>query len=139
MNFKAILQEIDAEIEKLTNIRTIMAGLTAPVRRSTTDNRDAPLGRRKSRVSKQEAKPPSVQIPIPRFVLLPPVHKREYAPRNRSLAPIRGALATAPSRRPIFVPRTQAMKAAEPVVRSAAMEADRMETAIRHNLLGGAA
>lgn len=131
MDFSGILREIDAEIERLEQIRGIVAALSGPV---------LPRAERITQMAQAELVEAKVQQP--ELVVLPPKKKREYTRRARHAAETPRALATAIPDRPVFVPRGAAVEAA-PAVKQEPVEpevsAEELEAAMRRRLLGDAA
>lgn len=130
MDFAIVLREIDAEIERLVQTRAIVASLATPVRSPQKRTR-APLS--------QSAKPvPAPQVPAePRLVVLPPRRKREYAPRKSAVAPKpKSALGPAPTERLVIIPRPTASASPAKPAAPPQEAADRIEAAMRRNLMG---
>jgi hypothetical protein len=127
MNVTAIVCEIDAEIEKLQKLRKVLAGLWNVCPKETT-NRE-----RKKRA------PRPVISPEPTLTVLPPRVKREYRPRIKPFPREQKALAPPISDKPVFVPRSATPTLPDPRSRSNDSNVESIETAVRRNLLGGAA
>lgn len=126
MNIELIVGEIDAEIEKLKRIRTILGKLLAPKSRTIAKRRPAPLRQL-----------PQVSVrPEPRLVVLPPKERREYTRRVQPVLVEPKALAAPASSRPVFVPKT-AIRNAEPA--KVTDPGINLEAVMRRKLLGGAA
>lgn len=123
MNIKAILREIDAEIEKLQRIRLIFKGLLEPKPRQIARTRRARVKR-----------PSVVEIkPEPHLIVLPPKQKREYTHRIKPNVIEPKALAAPVSNRPVFVPKTVVQ---EPRTATIIGAANDLEATIRQNLMG---
>jgi hypothetical protein len=98
---------------------------------------------RPSRILRQKLTLEALPVPVaaliePRLVIVPARKKREYRARTRPAAKTPGALASAPSARPVFVPRAVAAPPAS-APKPATLTAEQMEAAVRHKLLGGVA
>jgi hypothetical protein len=130
MDIAAILQELDAEIETLECIRTILEGLSDhPVKRTRRGTRNIP---------KQIPPAPSgVAVTEPKLIVLPPKVVRRRIRSARVALPEPRALAAPLSERPIFVARpvvpvTTPEGPSETTISHAALE-----SAVRRNILGG--
>jgi hypothetical protein len=138
MNIAAILSEIDAEIEALRNIRSIIQGLSAPVH---------PLRRKRKRTSSQPQESDQVELRVerlprvemlPQIKVVPPKQRREYRPRTKPVLEMPRALARGPSTQPVFVRRT-AVSETEPVFTAQGLSETALEAVVRQNLMGGIA
>lgn len=131
MDYSAIIREIDGEIEKLLRARQIIADLAVPVRGGKPPSRRVSVEAR--------THPAPTAPPQPRVVIVPPRRPREYRRRVQQPPPVPIALGPAPTDRPVVVnpprPETVMAKLREVPI---PVNTD-LETAIRRNLLGGAA
>jgi hypothetical protein len=125
MDFKTILFQLDQEIEKLKSIRKVLAGLASPVRPQSPAKR-----------SRRKAAFKAIQAPEPRLIVLPPITKREYGRRLRSVPQMPKALAAPISTKPVFVPKTSLAAPRERVTNRSEMSPDALEAVLRRNLLG---
>ena len=126
MDIKGILREIDAEIGKLIQVRSILEGLLEPKPKKAASQR-----RRRMKSLRH------IEVaPEPRVIVLPPKQRREYTRRAEPRIVEPRALATPLSSAPIFVP-----KAAVPATHNERTAGDdsALEAAMRRKLLGGAA
>lgn len=137
MNIAAILSEIDAEIETLRDIRSIIQELSAPVR---------PLRRKRKRTSSQPQEIGHVELRVevlpriellPQIKVMPPKQRREYRPRTKPVLEMPRALARAPSTQPVFVRRT--VLETKPVFTAPGLNETALEAVVRQNLMGGIA
>lgn len=126
MDMAAILQEIDAEIEKLERVREIIAGLYRPVRR------------RKKRPKRTPPVPAATARAEPKLVVVPPRTKREYRTRVKATTQIAGALAAPVSYSPVFVPRAISLDLPVREPKLNELDPTALEAAMRQNLLSGA-
>ena len=126
MDIEGILREIDAELDKLQRIRSIVVSLS----------RAAAIKPTKVRRTRVLGFIQTDPTPEPRLIVLPPKRKREYTRRVKPAIKESKALAPPINYRPVFVPKS--MKAQPPIT-----EPDRdesaLEAAMRQKLLGGAA
>jgi hypothetical protein len=131
MDIAAILREIDAEIEKLRLIRTIVEELlpSAPQTR-IKKKRQAPV----QRIVVTPEPKPIVQQPT--LIVLPPKAKREYRPRYKAVGQEPRALASVIPKGPVFVPRAEATVLPEAVSQKIDFGSEALEAAVRKNFLG---
>lgn len=138
MDFVPVLRAIEAEIEKLQRIRSVVAGLPRPSRLLRRNL--ALVSQISASTPATPARPQRPERPEPKATVVPPRRKREYRARTRPNAKPQTALSSAPLNRPVFVPRSPAASAvAAPAPTPAALTPEQMEAAVRQNLLGGAA
>ena len=126
MNIEGILREIDAEIDMLRRIRSIVEGLSG----AAVKKHGKPKRTRVVRDIQTEPKPE------PRLIVVPPKQKRAYTRRVKPLVSEPKALAAPLSVRPVFVPRSMP---AEPQPAKMDTDANALEATMRQKLLGGAA
>jgi hypothetical protein len=123
VNIELIVGELDAQIEKLQQIRAILEELLRPKSRGIVKPRRA----RVRRVPQIELKPE------PRLVVLPPKQRREYTRRVKQATIEPKALAAPMSDRPVFVPKA-AVQESQPA--KAAHDGSGLEAVMRRKLLG---
>jgi hypothetical protein len=124
MNIEPILREIDAEINKLRQIRSIVERLLQ------TESQQV-LRMRRERLKRA---PVADTTPEPRVIVLPPRPQREYIRRARPTVAAPRALAAPTSSGPIFIPKAALRR---PETAKAAATDSVLETAMRQKLLGG--
>jgi hypothetical protein len=131
MDIAAILHEIDAEIEKLERIRTIVEGLlpTVPAKKIKAK-------RKKPVRDKEVVAEPNQIVPPPTLVVLPPRSKREYRPRQIAIVQQPRPLASAIPQRPVFVPRAVILDRTEVATEHAGFAPEALEAALRKSFLG---
>ena len=123
MNIELIVGELDAQIEKLQQIRAILEELLRPKSRGI--------------VKPRRARVPQIELkPEPRLVVLPPKQRREYTRRVKQATIEPKALAAPMSDRPVFVPKA-AVQESQPA--KAAHDGSGLEAVMRRKLLGEAA
>jgi hypothetical protein len=121
MDIAEILFEMDAEIERLGRIRTIVEGLAwPPPRKQKKPRRRQPI-------------PRELVIAAPRLTILPPKPRSEYRRKRKTVSEPR-ALSSAVPEKPVFVPR--AAVRSELVTNATEFGLDALEAALRQNLLG---
>lgn len=131
MDIEAILREIDAEIEKLNAVRAVIATLEKPY---------TPKRIRHSKPNRREAPVPLVTVPsLPAITVLPPKRKREYHRSYKPLPQEPRALSSGVPDKPVFVPLAKITQRNIPTSKAVDFDPERMEAALRHSLLGGAA
>jgi hypothetical protein len=126
MDIAAILRELDAELERLEQVRAILLSIAGP-------------GRLTTKVRKQEASAPepvAVAQPEPVLTIVPPKVKRVYRPRVKAVAAAVTALAAPLSDKPVFVARAASVAPAPQPIRATE---ESLEASVRRNLLGSAA
>jgi hypothetical protein len=126
VNIELIVDEIDAEIEKLQRIQAILKRLLSP----------RPQMVAKPRPARVKRLPQIADQPEPGFIVLPPKQRREYTPRAKPILIEPRALAAPANNRPVFVPKA-AVRRSEPA--KVAGVDSRMEAVMRRKLLDGAA
>ncbi|WP_035348060.1 hypothetical protein [Edaphobacter aggregans] len=130
MEIAAILREIDAEIERLQYIRTIVEGLAWP----------APRKQKQPRKQKEPRQPkPVPQEPIiatPTLTFLPPKQRTEYRRRKKPAPEQPRALSSAVPDKPVFVPRAAVSALTEIVTKPVEFTPEALEAALRQNFLG---
>jgi len=129
MDIAAILREIDAEIEKLRLIRTIVEELlpSAPQTRIRKKRR-APVQR--------ILVTPEPIVQQPTLMILPPKVKREYRPRYRPVEQEARALASVIPNGPVFVPKSGVTVPRELINEKTGSDPGALEVAMRKNFLG---
>jgi hypothetical protein len=142
MDIAEILFEIDAEIERLGRIRTIVEGLAwPPPRKQKKPRRRQPIPRElviaAPRLTilppKPTILPPKPTILPPKLTILPPKPRSEYRRKRKTVSEPR-ALSSAVPEKPVFVPR--AAVRSELVTNATEFGLDALEAALRQNLLG---
>jgi hypothetical protein len=126
VNIELIVGEIDAEIEKLLEIRAVLEKLLVP--KSRTDAKLRPT--RPKLVTQTPVRPE------PQLVILPPKRHRQHTRRVLPVVILPKALAAPASHLPVFVPKA-AIQETRPV--TAAGHSNGLEAVMRRKLLGGAA
>jgi len=126
VNIDLIVGEIDAEIEKLQQIRAILEDLLTPKSRTVTKPRPARVKRL-----------PQIEVqPEPRLIVLPPRRRRESTRKVKPVSMQPRALAAPLSSLPVFVPKA-AVRDSQPA--KVTGDIDGLEAVMRRKLLGGAA
>jgi hypothetical protein len=122
MDLIAICGEIDAELDRLAQIRRIVEGLGAPTRR-----------KRRRPIARVPAVGP-IPVPAPVLTVLPPKLRREYRRKAKPIALQSTALAAPISEKPVFVPRAPFVAARSEQVKAAKIDPVALEAAFRQNL-----
>ena len=131
MDIAAILRQIDAEIEKLKRIRTVIEELLPPAPRKKIE------ARRRKPVRQSEVVPEPRTIVTPtRLIVVPPTVKREYRPRYKLIALEPRALASVIPNKPVFVPKADVIAPPNLVINGRGVDPEALEAALRKNLLG---
>lgn len=126
MDIEGILREIDAEIDKLQRVRSIVEGISGATATNAAKKSAKPRRPRVARVAQAEPRPE------PRLIVLPPKQKREYHRAKSALSEPK-ALAAPVSNRPVFVPKPVAL-APQPI--AITRDESTLEAAMRQKLLG---
>jgi hypothetical protein len=130
MDIAAILREIDAEIEKLERIRTIVEELLSPAPRKNIRTK------RRVPVEHKEVITEPKLIVLPPTLVLPPKLKREYRTRYKAFVQEPRALTSVIPKNPVFVPKAEVVARPELVISTTEFNAEALEAALRKNFVG---
>jgi hypothetical protein len=122
MDLAPILDEIDAELYRLAQIRRVVERLSAP-----------PQRKRRRPIARVPAVRPT-PIPVPVLTVLPPKLKREYRRKPKPMPRQPKALSAPISDRPIFVPRVAFTAARSEQAKAMEFDPAMLEAAFRQNL-----
>lgn len=131
MDFKRIIGELDQEIEKLRQIRAIVAKLAHSAHRQRLQPKPKPRIRAQNPLVLKLAKSSEPQLTV-----LPPKTRREYHRRSKVAQPMPRALATPISLKPVFVARVSLTNRPGDVPKTRGITADALEAVMKQNLLG---